>query len=371
MKVAENPLAGGTFINWLRLLHDNRPVKLKYFPRLIYITFMTLLFSPLRLLQRLRFERKIHNTKLAQDPVFVLGQYRTGGTHFMNILTRDPQWGFLSTTQALLPDLFLLGKPVRNIFRRFLHETRPMDNMRVTPESPEEPEHAICNTIPYGFYQGICFPDRMMDYFRKSVTFEADSTGSIRAQWKKAYANLMQACTLANEGKQLLIKNPPDMARIGLLLELYPKARFIYIQRNPWVLYPSIRNFLSSYIPDWQLSDIDEDTLDRNILEFYHSLSACYQRDRALIPEGNLVEIKFEDFEHDPIGELRRIYETLGLKGFREAKPHFQAYIAIQKDYRKNLYALTKDQIELIRNRCASDIERWAYKPEEGVKVLN
>jgi len=370
MKIAENPLAGGTILNWLHLLLDNNRIKLKYWPRVVYITFMTLLLFPVRLLQRILYSRKIRRTKLETDPVFVLGSFRSGGTHLMNTLINDPQWGFVSTTQALVPDMFLLGKPIRDFFNLFLHEKRPQDNIRVTPESPEEPEHAIGNMIPYGFFQGFCFPDRMMDYFNNSVTFENDPSGKIQKKWEATFTRIIQACSLANKGKQLLVKNPPDTARISKLLKFYPNAKFIYLQRNPYVLFPSIKNFLSVYIVDWQLSDIEEDELDANVLEIYKQLSESYQRDKDLIPKDRLVELKFEDFEKNPIAELERIYKHLNISDFDKVKSQFGTYINSQKNYKKNKYTLSKSRVKEISQKWSADIQRWKYNPPEGMEVI-
>ncbi len=371
MKIAENPLAGGSFSNWRALVRDNHPVERQYLLRAVYVTVMTLLFAPVRSLQRAIFGRRIDATPIDPDPVFVLGHYRSGGTYLMNLLTRDPQWGFISTTQALLPEMFLLGRPIRKMFSLFLHEKRPMDNVRVTPDSPEEPEHAIGNLIPYGFYQGFCFPDRMIDYFRKSVLFEDDPTGRIRQSWEAAYRYILKAGTLANRGRQLLIKNPPDTARIPALLKLFPKARFIFLYRNPYVMFPSIRNFYKAYIVDWQLRSISDEALDDHIFTIYRQIMERYQQDKEQIPQGHLIEVKFEDLETQPLKEIQRIYRHLGLSGFEGARPAFQKYIESQKDYQKNRYTLTRTQVERIGQVWGDDIRRWGYTPEEGVEIVD
>jgi len=369
MKIAENPLAGGTLLNWLRLWKENG-VERKYFLRVVYITAMTILFSPVRALQGLFYGRKMESTEIKQDPVFVIGHYRCGGTYLMNLMTRDPQWGFLSTTQALLPDMFLLGKPIRDIFKLFLHEKRPMDNVLVTPESPEEPEHAIGNIIPYGFYQGFCFPDRMMEYFNNSVLFEGDKSGVIRSSLGEMYLKVLKACTLAVNGKQLLIKNPPDTARIPLLLKMFPDAKFIFLYRNPYVMFPSNRNFYNAYIVDWQLKDVQSTEIEENILLIYKQMMERYQADKHLIPEGNLVEIKFEDFEQHPLETMRTIYKDLNLEGFEDSVPAFEVYIDSQKGYVKNQYSLTREEINRIHHYWSADIERWRYTPEDAAGIL-
>jgi len=369
IKITENPLAGGTFLNWIRLLRENDGIESKYMLRVIYVTFMTVLFSPVRLIQKVIFGKKIQNTEIRADPVFIIGHYRSGTTFLLNLMTQDRQWGFISTTQALLPDMFLLGKPIRNIFNLFLHEKRPMDNILVSPESPEEPEHAIGNLSPYSFYHGFCFPKRMMAYFNKYVLFQNVTSKEINT-WKDVYRSILKAATYASKGKRLIIKNPPDTARLKTILEMFPHAKFIFLYRNPYVMFPSIKNFYSAYIKDWQFQDVDDAEFCENIFSIYEKMMDNYQLDKKLIPDGNLIEIKFEEFEKRPIELLEHIYKTLNIAGFEEAKASFLAYADSQKKYQKNKYSLTAEQVKQITDRWKMDIERWNYTVEEAVKVV-
>ena len=43
-----------------------------------------------------------------------------------------------------------------------------------------------------------------------------------------------------------------------------------------------------------------------------------YLQDRALIPKENLVELRFEDLEQDPMGELEKLYASLDLPDWEQ-----------------------------------------------------
>ena len=47
--------------------------------------------------------------------------------------------------------------------------------------------------------------------------------------------------------------------------------------------------------------------------------------DKSLIPAGNLVEVRYEDLDKEPLAQLRKIYETLSLPGFAEAEPGYSS----------------------------------------------
>jgi hypothetical protein len=151
---------------------------------------------------------------------------------------------------------------------------------------------------------------------------------------------------------------------------MFPSAKFIFLYRNPYVMFPSIRNFYSAYIVDWQLRDISDDELDQNILTIYERIMARYQQDKQLISREHLIEIKFEDFESHPLDEMERIYKQLDLPRFEDSVPVFLDYVDSQKDYRKNLYSLSPKQIERISWHWSADIQRWGYTPEEAVEIM-
>jgi hypothetical protein len=362
ISIAENPLAGGSFVNWVRLWRANAPVERRYGLRAAYITTMTVLWSPLRILHRVLFGRRIRKTRIREAPVFILGHYRSGTTYLQNLMTRDPQWGFISTTQAVLPELFLLGPFIRKILGLFLPEKRPMDNMEMSPDLPEEPEHAVGNLSRYCFYHGFCFPRRMMHYVNRYVLFR-DVPRDVVDGWKEVYLRVLKAATLTAGGRRLVIKNPADTARIRQLLEMFPDARFIFLYRDPYVMYPSIHNFYSANIRDWKLQEISDEALRENIFTIYREFMERYQADKTHIPPGNLVEVKFEDVEVRPLEEMARIYETLGLPGFEDARAAFQRYIDSQSGYKKNRYVLDAATVEAVSSHWAGDIERWGYKP--------
>ncbi len=41
-----------------------------------------------------------------------------------------------------------------------------------------------------------------------------------------------------------------------------------------------------------------------------------YEKDKTLIPEGNLVEVEFEELEARPLTVLKKIFTVLNIPGF-------------------------------------------------------
>ena len=78
--------------------------------------------------------------------------------------------------------------------------------------------------------------------------------------------------------------------------------------RNPYTVFESTRSFFTNTIQPLKLQDITPAELENNILSIYAKLYHKYEADKQFIPEGNLMEVKFEDFEADAMGMTENIY---------------------------------------------------------------
>ena len=98
-----------------------------------------------------------------------------------------------------------------------------------------------------------------------------------------------------------------------------------------------------------------------NIVEAYMRLYNRYEADKLLIPEGNLVEIKFEDFEHNAFDLTKEIYGKLKLQGFNEAEADIRAYLDKKKGYKKNKYQYKEETIQIVEKHWSKALDEWGY----------
>ncbi|MGC9308500.1 MAG: sulfotransferase family protein, partial [Thermoplasmatota archaeon] len=258
-EVTFTPLAGSTFTNLLRLLVQNRfRVDAVGMPRVLYSLLMSFLLGPLNLLEKLRYDDAIRGMRLEEPPVFIVGHWRSGTTFLHNILSQDSQFAFPTTFQTVTPGLFLrFEKLVKPIVAASLPEKRPEDNVDLGPDLPQEEEYAMGNLSPYAFYNGWCFP-RNMSFYHRYVCMDDVPPGQV-TEWKQMYHYFLQKVALAGGGRRLVVKNPANTARVKLLLEMYPEAKFVHIYRNPYHVYLSMKRNIETEMtlycvqspPDW------------------------------------------------------------------------------------------------------------------------
>jgi omega-hydroxy-beta-dihydromenaquinone-9 sulfotransferase len=354
------PLAGCSLRVFLQLLIENRGVDPQYLPRALSTLGLCALGGLVRPVERIWFEQKVKPLNIDHAPIFVIGHWRSGTTLLHTLMSQDERFGYISNYQACLPEQSLGTWPIsRKIMAKNLPSTRPMDNMTMVLDSPQEEEYALSNLGLYGFYQGWSFPRRIQKYFEEKVLFEGVSPG-FREQWKAAYMKVIRLANYNSQGKPLVLKNPANTARIKVLLELFPDAKFIHIYRHPLTVYVSTQNLYRKLLPIHTFQSFDIQEIDAHILGFYKQLMQRFLDDRHLIPEGNLIEVRFEDMEKNPLEEVAKIYRQFGLN-FAATEVKMRNYLATQQGYRKNRYAIDPGVQTLVAQHCRFAFDHWEY----------
>jgi hypothetical protein len=80
----------------------------------------------------------------------------------------------------------------------------------------------------------------------------------------------------------------------------------------------------------------DRSRLHAWTLRQYQVMYESYFEERGLVPAGRLCEVGYEELEKDPLGQVRRVYQELGLPDFEAARPALERYVASLAGYQKN-----------------------------------
>jgi hypothetical protein len=232
--------------------------------------------------------------------------------------------------------------------------------MAVGAGMPSEDEFAICAMTGLSPYMGWCFPEDGACYER-FLTFK-DALASEIDAWKHALTTFLKKLTV-RLGRPLVLKSPPHTARIRLLLELFPDARFVHIHRDPYVVFRSTRHMIRTAQPLSHLGDGPLQDGDDEIISVYTEMYDAYFEQRALIPEGQLYDISYEVLERQPVSVIGSIYESIGLSGFEDVRPRLEGYLASIAGYRKNRHGdLPEDLRRRIAYEWGRSFNEWGYE---------
>jgi hypothetical protein len=359
--VGPGALPGVTAGHWAGLLWENGfRVHPRHWMRALTITRQSLTNSLWRRWEDWRHGQAIRATEVP-PPLFVLGVWRSGTTHLHNLLTKDERFAFPSSYQVCFPHSLLTTERFEAPLMNWaMPRVRPQDNVALSLHEPQEDEFALVNMTGLSSYYSWIFPRRSAVYDRY-LTFKEASADEM-ARWQSALHTFLRKLTL-KYGRPLVLKSPGHTARIRLLLELFPRAKFVHIRRHPCAVFRSWQHLLRRAEWWWALQRHDFSDLDERILRQYRELYNAYFEQRSAIPAGHLCEVGYEDLERDPIGQLQRIYDELSLPDFSAAEPAVKAYVESLHGYQKNRFtplepALRKRIVHEWR-RCFEEWEYW------------
>ncbi len=354
-------LSGITFGKWMRLLSENSfSISKSNWSKALLITITSMRVSSRANKEKKQFADTISHTELTADPIFIIGHWRSGTTFLHNILSKDTRFAYPTLIDIKHPNTILINAELfQKMAEQSQDQKRAMDNIRVNLLSPQEEEFAIAIMTLRSSLLNWMFP-KNTTYIDKYLSFRNISSTEIE-EWKKTYLYYLKKLTL-KYNKQLLLKSPSNTAKIRILLELFPNAKFIHIHRNPYDVFASTKKLYLTAIKNSNLQYCAYDDLNHLIIRQYKELYDAFWQDVDRIPKGNFHEIAFEQLEDSPLETIKTIYNTLHIGDFKQAEPSVKNYLDETMNYKKNKHAQMDEELRKeVQLAWAESFEKWNY----------
>lgn len=254
-------------------------------------------------------------------PVLVLGQMRSGTTRMQRLLACDPRLSWTRHYESWCP----VGRARR------LRAAATLGMMRAL-----NPEFSIIHPT------AATAPDEEIGLFSPSVygaTFEAQWRVPGFARWcegrdtRPVYAEFAQLLrTVAwlrgeRQSRPWVIKVPQLTQDLEVVLQLFPDARVVRVERDPIATVASAASLVRNQMRV-QSDAVDPAWIGR---EWLGKVRLRRDRVRAALaarPEVPVVEVAFDAMNRDWLGEMRRVYAMLDLELTAEVKARMRRYLA-------------------------------------------
>jgi hypothetical protein len=327
----------------------------------LILTLWSIFNTAMRWAQALWFGRGIRAVDV-EDPVFILGYWRSGTTLLHEMLALDPRFHAPTTFQAVVPNHFVISEDfARRKLRFFLPRTRPMDNMPMAWEKPQEDELALCNLGAGSPWWSVAFPNQPQQYPRY-LTLETLSDNEF-ARWRDTWTRYLQALLFEHEGR-LLLKSPQHSNRVRRIRQIFPASPYIRIVRDPYDVFASAMRFWPAMYFRYGLQRPTLEGLEDFVLDSFAEMDRNLTTALAEVPAQQQYLLRYEDLVADPIAELRRVYAHFNWGDMAAAEARWRAYREDTRDYRTNEHHLTPEQVEKIDTHWSDYIERYGYRRE-------
>lgn len=255
-----------------------------------------------------------------ERPVLVLGQMRSGTTRVQRLLACDPRLGWTRHYESWCP----VG-PARR-----LRAAGTLLAMRaINPE--------FAHIHPTGANE----PDEEIGLFSLSLygsTFEAQWRAPSFARWcegrdvRPVYAEfkrlLQTVAWLRGERKPRpwVIKVPQLTQDLGAVLDLFPDARVVRVERDPAAVVASAASLARNQMRV-QSDAVDDAWIGREWLRKVRLRRDRVEAAMTARPGTPVVTVGFDDMGRDWLGEMRRVYAMLGMELTREVEARMRAYL--------------------------------------------
>jgi len=341
------------------LARNRLDVHPRYWHIVLTHTFAAALNSFLGLLERSWYGRRVAETEITESPIFVLGHWRTGTTLLHELLSLDERHTYANNYHCLSPNHFLLTERlVARWLRVIMPKKRAMDNMAIGWDRPQEDEFALCNLGLPSPYATLAFPNHAPQYpeYLDLVGVKEEKLD----HWKQTLVGFLKRLTL-RERKRIVLKSPTHTARLDVLVDLFPRAKFVHIVRDPYVVFPSTVHLWKTLYSTQGLQVPTFKGLDEFVLETFSRMDQRLQATRHLVDPASFFELRYEDLISNPVEQMQRLYEQLDLDGFEHVHPAIENYFHDTRDYQTNRYQLAPEIEREISSRWRDHIERHGY----------
>jgi hypothetical protein len=290
-----------------------------------------LLVEPLAWCQDLWLCIRWRGVDCPDDPVIVVGHWRSATTYLHQLLAADPAAATARNSLTMAPQVALLLKPlIRPLLKKLMSAHRPIDAVPWSADDPQEDEIGLARLTMDTNMAGMAFPRDYLRHFRHSVLAEGRSLASTLLWFTRL--------TWLHDGagkSHLVIKNSAHMARVPMLLRLFPRARYVLLRREP---IDSIRSLVQvkQLLADLVGLQSPPDVI-RQVEETvwaHEQLLEAFEAHRSLIPEGHLVEIAYNDLITAPLQTLEQLYGDLRLGDWSTAGPAIAQRVEQARSYR-------------------------------------
>lgn len=307
-----------------------------------------------------RCRGRLRDAEAHPAPLILMGHPRSGTTLLHELVVSDPRWGYADTYQCFAPAHWLLTRKwIQRWLGRLLPAGRPEDGMKVGLDLPQEDEFALLNLGAPSTYEGLAFPCDPPVPWQVMDWEKADP--SLRKTWQDTFVEFLRGLAV-EDPRPPVLKSPLHLTRIGLILERFPRARFVHIRRNPYQAIPSMIGLTRGLYRTQGLQPEPGGMLEY-ALQYYGEMFDVFDRDVTRLGPGRFHELSYEDLVGDPVGELQRLYAALGLEGFNPQNPVLVRRVEEMKEFQPVQRPIpAAGDLDLMEAVFGERARKWGYR---------
>jgi hypothetical protein len=271
-----------------------------------------LLKNRLLLTDLLRRHPEIHDVEIAR-PIVIAGLPRTGTTHLHNLLAADPALRSLPYWESLEPVLADAerapdGAPDPRLARTeagltFLDMAAPHFKRmhEMTVEHVHEEIQLLAIDLSSMLFETTAPMPGLREYY-----LAHDQTPHY-----EYLKTVLKVLTWLRGGERWVLKSPQHIEQFGPLMAVFPDATVLVTHRDPVAVTVSVCTMIT-YSSRLHLDPVDPRRIGGYWSDRIERMLTTCARDRALLPDPQSTDIRFDEFMADDLATVEQIYDLAG-----------------------------------------------------------
>ena len=261
-----------------------------------------------------------------ERPIVIIGLPRTGTTHLVNLIAADPRLRSLPYWESLTP-VPTAGEPDRRLEQAeagcaLLDELLPMQK-NVHEVRPRHVHEEI-------ELQGIDFSSYYIEWISRPLRWRNYYLAHDQTSSYLYIKRVLQVLTWLRGPRRWVLKSPQHFEQLGPLTTAFPDATTVVTHRDPVAVIASCVT-LSAYIDRLRRTRVEPLEVAEYWVDRIERMLRAYVLHRNTRPHRRSVDVLFQDFLHDQLGTVSRIYKAAELPLDAPAKARLEDYIASHK----------------------------------------
>jgi hypothetical protein len=332
------------------------------------------LVGPLANRLRITQWRKEHPAIAAvpvEQPIFIVGQPRTGTTILFDLLAQDPElrppltWEVDAPWPVPQPETYHSDPRIAQIQANLEMSEQIVPGLLAHhPMGALLPQEDV--RIWAGQFCSMIFPVQYrLPSYSRWLLYDADHRNAYR------YHRIFLQHLQSGIGGQWLLKSPAHLWQLDTLVSEYPDAVIVQTHRDPLNVISSIAS-LTDHVRRMasdhrDIAECARQCCEEIVVGLDRSMKV---RDSGVLAPGQLVDVQFADFIRDPFTTVRDIYDALGRELTPVAEQRMRVHLAAHPGDgggTRYTWSDTGLDAEAVREQVAAYQERFGV-PTEALK---
>lgn len=280
-----------------------------------------------------------------EAPLFIISNPRSGTTLLQRLLATDERIAtfrlyhtlisavsFYRITEVLFGGKSWIGRALSPAFKR-LNKWFFGDWQGIHSTSLSQPEEDEGFWFLTGMSPAWAMATPFCDGLRKLNVMDNWPEKELQMA-KAAYLDFVRRFVYVHQGKMLLIKSVMSAGRVQMMQDLFPDAKFIFLDRDPLKTVPS---YISMFSVPWQWHSRNVNRaryreMGKTPIDFYVHLNAF----RRNLKDQEFRAFDFNTFVSDPLDTIIDIYEWLEMEMTDEVKSTYERAIEERSSYKSD-----------------------------------